>query len=196
MAKLAAAGKLNRPLNNDELGNLGEREFAHICASTSLIVNEISKDRTGWDFYVEFPYDHASGASLDTRRNPITCKVQVKAQWQDNDRIVFRLSSLERLAKDPNPAFICVFKYDHSRKCVGGYLIHLADDVLARILKRLRAERKRGRTKVNDSEMVLYASRSGVPFEPNGDALVQAILNVTGQNAAAYAAKKASQLVH
>ncbi|ENU71461.1 hypothetical protein [Acinetobacter baumannii] len=38
-----------------DLGQLGESTFAMWCAQVGLIANGSAIDKTGWDYYVEFP---------------------------------------------------------------------------------------------------------------------------------------------
>ncbi len=59
----------------DDLGETGETLFANLCARAGLDCNGSDRDRTGWDFTVEFadivgPLDH---------RRKTVCHVQVKA---------------------------------------------------------------------------------------------------------------------
>src|SRR5215211_3453231 len=44
-------------LNSDELGEKGQHRFAELCEDAKLTCNPSQRDRTGWDFIVEFPFD-------------------------------------------------------------------------------------------------------------------------------------------
>ena len=46
-----------RRLNSDELGEKGESRFQEFCVDEKLTCNKSSRDRTGWDFLVEFPFE-------------------------------------------------------------------------------------------------------------------------------------------
>jgi len=90
------------PLTADELGEAGELQFADLAARARLFANKSQRDRTGWDYVVEFPMPEAGpGISLDARR-PTLCKIQVKATT-DREPVRLRLSSAERLAKQEAP---------------------------------------------------------------------------------------------
>jgi len=65
-------------LTADELGEKGESRFREICADAQLVCNKAARDRTGWDFLVEFPLATTSPLSLDHRRAPLSVHVQVK----------------------------------------------------------------------------------------------------------------------
>ena len=133
-------------LNSDELGDKGENRFREICADAKLICNSSGRDRTGWDFFVEFPFEAANEKqTLDKRISPISCHIQLKTKWpQSKPGLKMRLSSAERLSKEPKPTFVYVFKVDEKGEFVDAYLIHILDNPLAEILKRLRKEHRDG----------------------------------------------------
>src|SRR5580704_7974872 len=132
-------------LNADQLGQKGEHRFREICSDAELICNPSSYDRTGWDFIVEFPFDPPEHPStLDKRRSPISCHVQVKTIWDHTSEVRMRLSSAERLAKEPKPAFVYVLRVNKALEFVDAHLIHILDDNLGGILQRLRKEHAKG----------------------------------------------------
>jgi len=134
-------------LNADQLGRKGEHHFSEICTDAKLTCNPSTYDRTGWDFIVEFPYDPpCPQSSLDKRHSPVSCHVQVKTMWDTSDEFRMRLSSAERLAKEPKPAFVYIFKVNRKQEFVQAHLIHMIDENLATILKRLRREQAKART--------------------------------------------------
>jgi hypothetical protein len=58
------------------------------------------------DYLVEFPFEPPTNdRTLDKRRSATSCHLQLKTIWADSERITLRLSSAERLAKEPKPAF-------------------------------------------------------------------------------------------
>lgn len=162
----------DRPLDSDELGNKGEKAFEQLCVDARLICNSAGRDRSGWDYIVEERIDHSPGQSLDKRQNPLTAMFQQKTMWSENDKIKFRLSSLERLAKDSRPSFIYVLKVDNDLNISQAFLIHMMDDVLAFVLGKLREEQSGGRFSVNQAEVILRASKVGKKIEPTGEALL------------------------
>jgi hypothetical protein len=130
-------------LNSDELGEKGEHQFGQICADAKLVCNKSTRDRTGWDYIVEFnfPNDGTTQDSLEKREKPLSCHVQVKTIWDHNDQIQMRLSSAEHLAKELKPAFVYVQKVNARLEFTGAHLIHVLDEPLAKILKRLRVRK-------------------------------------------------------
>ncbi|MGY2902163.1 hypothetical protein [Bradyrhizobium sp. URHC0002] len=185
-------------LNADELGKKGEARFSEICSDTKLVRNpSIDHDRTGWDYIVEFEQQPPSGSeTLDTRRTPLSAHVQVKTMWNKNDRFRMRLSAAERLAKEPKPAFVYVFKVNDKLDFVSAHLVHILDDNLATILKRLRREQAKGTKpyQLNKKYISFKASTSGRKVEPTGKALRLAISEFCGPDLGEYIARKRKQL--
>lgn len=180
-------------LDSDQLGAYGESLFAALCEKAGLFCNKATRDRSGWDFIVEFPMDPLRDGDLDKRPNPLSCIFQQKTMWHRNDRIRFRLSSLERLAKDPRPSFVFVIKVDERREPSGAFLIPLRGEVLAGVLQALRTEQAANRFAVNRAYHYMYASKVGVPIAFNGDAFRSALQSTVG-NQAAYEAAKLTEI--
>jgi hypothetical protein len=62
-----------------DLGSMGEENFKLWCDSVGLIANRSQIDRTGWDFFVEFPLEQIGSIPYDLLPTPIECKVQVNS---------------------------------------------------------------------------------------------------------------------
>jgi hypothetical protein len=189
------AAKPKRCLNSDQLGAKGEARFKEICEDAKLICNKSDRDRTGWDFIVEFSFAAPTGDNtLDKRRSPTSCHLQLKTIWHDTGRIALRLSSAERLAKELKPAFIYVQMVNENLEFVNSYLIHLRNQPLANILKRLRKAQKAGKLKVNHEEISFDPRQVGVRIEPNGQALRDQLRQECGDDPQTYVAGKAQEL--
>jgi hypothetical protein len=183
-------------LSADELGEKGEARFKEICADAGLVYNKSDRDRTGWDFIVEFPFEIPSDVStpLESRKVPLSCHVQVKTLLEKNDRFKMRLSSAERLAKELKPAFVCVFKVNHELRIVDAYLIHILNKPLGKILKRLRNEDVAGNSTPNKKTISMSASVDGARIALTGDSLRGALVNAVGADLHTYATEKRNQL--
>lgn len=183
-------------LNADELGEKGESRFREICADAQLICNKSDRDRAGWDFIVEFPFAKGGeNEALDSRQAPISCHIQVKTLLEKRDRLQMRLSSAERLAKEKKPSFVYVFRVDANNEFVESFLIHLIDEPLGAILKRLRKERASGNlNRINNKKVTLAVHRNSVPLRPTGAALRRALEEACGSDMDAYIRNKSDQL--
>lgn len=136
---------MKRPLNSDELGAVGESRFEDHCKTSGLIPNKSDRDRTGWDFVVEWPQTSLDEGSFDKRKVPISCLTQVKTVWAENDRVSVRLSSLERLVKSPLPCFLYVLAINDEKLSVSAYIVHIRGDFSALVLKKLRDSQVKGK---------------------------------------------------
>jgi hypothetical protein len=183
-------------LNADQLGEKGELRFRSLCTDAQLICNKSDRDRTGWDFIVEFPFISNPGdVTLDKRSAPISCHFQQKTMWDTSDAFQMRLSSAERIAKELKPSFIYVLKVNDQLEFVSAFLIHLLNDPLTVILKRLRAEEaKNTGAKINTKFISMRASKVGLPIEPTGEALRAALTKLCGPDLHRYTEHKESQL--
>ena len=183
-------------LNADELGEKGQARFKEICADAKLVCNQSDRDRSGWDFIVEFPFKSVVGAPapLESRKTPLSCHVQVKTLLDKSDTFKMRLSSAERLAKELKPSFVYVLKVNSALEFAGAYLIQILDKPLGKILRRLRKEDAAGNSTPNKKTISLWASADGIPVAPTGEGLRDALSAAGGTDLHAYAAEKAKQL--
>ncbi|NYT41000.1 hypothetical protein HZY97_09555 [Sphingomonas sp. R-74633] len=157
--------------------------------------NKSDRDRTGWDFRVEFPMAAGTGELLD-QRAPKACQIQVKSTaGESGTRISARLSSIERLAKDVAPAAVVIFRMRPDGTALMGYLIHLIDDELGRVLHRLRRVEAAGRTDVNHMTMS-FDYHKGIRFKPTPEGLRDALAALVAEQPGAYSDRKQSQLAH
>ncbi len=182
-------------LTSNELGEKGESRFKEICADAKLICNKSDRDLAGWDFIVEFPFRDEPSVSLDSRQSPISCHVQVKTLREKSGRFQMRLSSAERLAKDKKPSFIYIFRVNDKLEFVDSYLIHMLDEPLAVILRRLRSESaSSGTQKINKKEITLPVNRNSVLLKPTGSDFRAALEAACGHDTDVYIARKSEQL--
>lgn len=184
-----------RPINSDALGTKGESRFAELCADAGLHSNKVGNDRTGWDYYVEFPFPAPSSADrLDARPQPPECKVQVKTVWRETSDVRLRLSSAERLAKWVGPAFVIVLVVDaDTLGFVSMHALHVRDGVLSAVLEALRKCEQDGSTKVNHRTVALNHLRDGETLPVSGAALRDYVARTVSAGPAAYAAGKQAE---
>ncbi|WP_340318051.1 hypothetical protein [Rhizorhabdus argentea] len=179
-------------LTPEQLGDAGEDLFKLLCSQAQLIPNPSTRDRTGWDFRVEFQMDDTAATTLD-KRLPRVCQVQVKSTAGSGNTVAARLSSVDRLAKDTAPAAIVVFRMRADGTPLMGYVIDLIDDQLARVLQRLRSVEKSGRTDTNQIK-ITFDYRKGRPFKSTPAGLKEALAATSPVDVAGYGDKKRNQL--
>ncbi|QWV17018.1 hypothetical protein [Stutzerimonas zhaodongensis] len=175
-----------------DLGLLGESVFSAWCADAGLIPNGSSVvDKTGWDFYVEFPFASSSNP-LDLHKGPCECKVQVKSTDNRKRSLQIKLSNLRRLATAQMPAFFLFLEFDGGSNAERAYLVHVGDDLIAKTLKRIR-ELGEG-VALNKKTMVIKYGDAELLPKANGHALKERILEYVGGDLAKYVSDKAGFL--
>jgi hypothetical protein len=126
-----------------DLGRMGEEQLRLWAAEAGIVLNPSPQDATGWDFILEWPLDadHMLGgqpAPLDKRPGPPQCLVQVKATDRATGRIDVKLSNWTRFARSPLPCFFLVLEYGGMNTCQAAFLVHVDDDAVRRVLRRVR----------------------------------------------------------
>lgn len=181
-------------LSSDRLGAKGESHFQGICEDVALTCNKSTRDLTGWDFIIEFPFAETRDThSLDSRSAPLSAHIQVKTLLLKNDVVRMRLSSAERLAKEIKPTFVYVVKVD-GIMFTEAFLIHILDAPLAKILARLRKEHAAGHALLINRKYISFkASLRGKRIEPTGAALRAALVEACGKNLQDYTRLKKEQ---
>ncbi|MCO8019431.1 hypothetical protein NI456_11240 [Brevundimonas diminuta] len=179
----------------EALGDIGEDEFRRLCSRAELVCNKSERDKTGWDFRVEAPFDEDDPMALD-QRAPRVCQVQVKAtKGESGSRVTAKLSAVERLAKDSAPAAIVIMRLRRDGAPLAIYVVHLIDHVLGRVLERLRRAAAGARRDINRI-MISFDYSKAQRFDPTPDGLRKALDGVWGEDIAAYTERKQHQLAN
>lgn len=183
-------------MSSDALGAKGEARFREICADEELICNpSLERDRTGWDFIVEFEgADRDSNMSFDSRPAIISSHIQVKTVLERKSKAVkLTLSSAEFLAKEGKPSFIyvCVVKSDLT--FASSYLIHVWGDVLSKILARLRRATS-DKAKLRGKTISFDAKKYGQELPCTGLAIKREIERIVDQGLQFYSTRKQALL--
>lgn len=182
-------------INSDELGEKGESRFKELCADASLTCNKSDRDRTGWDFIVEFPFDDDPSVPLDHRKTPISCHIQHKTILTTSKSVSMRLNMAERLAKELKPSFICVFKVDKTNnEFTDAFLIHISKKRLGAILKRLRTEEAKSEGKPINQMDISFTPTESERIDISGTSLRDALKKFCGPDLHHYATEKQTQL--
>ncbi|ACM37618.1 MULTISPECIES: hypothetical protein [Rhizobium/Agrobacterium group] len=191
--KRGSAQSVDEGLDNDRIGRLGEAEFVSLCERAKLSCSKVEPDRTGKDFIVEFaPPALEKGQSFDCRPAPLQFAVQVKTIRSHKKTVSVSLSVAERLARDLRPAVICVLKIDSTDKFVSMHLIHIKDEVLGRVLKRLRLAT--GSPKALNKQNINFTSDVGNRIDYSGPALNVRLKALVDSGMKSYADEKSRQI--
>lgn len=183
------------PLPPDDLGAAAESLFQNLCDRARLTCNKSDRDRAGWDFIVDFAPAATGAAPLLDQRPKMRCAVQLKATASTGNGLVqLKLSAAELLAKDPQPAFIIVFRLRRDGTPLKAYLVHLIGKPLAKILRRLREAQSQGRDDLNAIRIAFDYRKLGTAFGVTPAELKAALATARGDDPAAYSREKVNQL--
>ncbi|MDH5426043.1 MAG: hypothetical protein OEY29_13705 [Gammaproteobacteria bacterium] len=123
-----------------DIGSIGEDTFKLLCSQADIIINESVRDRTGWDFFIEFPTKPACSISrIDNTSPPIECKIQVKSTNKKERKVTISLSVMHRLIMTQMPVFICLLQFDNNDSVQSMYMIPIDNTLISRTLKRIRS---------------------------------------------------------
>lgn len=177
-----------------DLGLMGESTFSLWCADVGLIPNGSQIDKTGWDFFVEFPFN--SGTSPhEIHKSAFECKVQVKATDKNERKLSITLSNLRRLITAQMPAFFIFIEFDSQNKAQRAFVVHVNNSLISKVLKRLhKIEQSDKDNNFNKRTMTIHYDEAHRLNNLNGECLKQNLLTHIGDNIAEYIASKKSHL--
>lgn len=182
-------------LSPEALGEVGETLFQNLCALARLSCNKSDRDRSGWDFIVDFPLSDATAPETLDQRQKTTCHVQLKTTAViGNGTVSLKLSAADLLAKDAHPALIVIFRLGKHGKPLKGYLVHLLNEPLHKLLRRLRHAEAQGRRDTHNLKISFDYRRYGKSFELAPASLKAALAEACGPNPAVYSMEKVRQL--
>lgn len=177
-----------------DLGLMGESTFSLWCADVGLIPNGSQIDKTGWDFFVEFPFN-TDLSPLEIHKPAFECKVQVKATDKNDRKLPITLSNLRRLITAQMPAFFVFIEFDKKEMAQRAYVVHVDNELISKVLKRLHEiEQSDKDNNLNKRTMTIYYDDSNRLEMSNGKSLNSRFLRYIGNDVSEYIANKKSHL--
>lgn len=174
-----------------DIGNMGESAFFSLCAEVGLVANKAYVDKTGWDYFVEFPYDDVDGVPLDVQKAALECKVQIKSTDKVTYKYPLKVSNLRRFATTAGPAFVVVIGFNGKNSVEEVFLIHVDEELIARVLKKIRfLEQVKKKRSLNNSTMTVYYDDSMKLAEISGECLRDKIVSYIGADIDVYIKNK------
>ncbi len=178
-----------------DLGTMGESYFKYICAHAGLSANGSEIDRTGWDFFVEFPFETLPKSNADLTPSPIECRVQIKSTDNQKRKIQITLSNLLMLAKSHTPSFIYFIEFDNKDSPQRSFLLHLDNEMIFKILKKGReVSLSPGKVKLNKRTMTINYDDSFMLAKCDGESLKSKIIQYIGGDYSKYVLEKIKYL--
>ena len=180
-----------RPLSSDELGEHGDAIFRTLCTKSGLVANKSERDRTGWDYRVEFPNSRLDASIYaDKRAVPLPFNVQVKTMWRDKRNFSAPLLSMERLAKSLDPSFVIAIRMHEDTENSEVFLIHLVGPNLEKVLKRLTRESSKNSAITNQKTITFTRDSTWRLLKPS-----ERLEDVVNETCRAYARSGSYSLV-
>ena len=177
-----------------DLGLMGESTFSLWCADAGLIPNGSQVDKTGWDFFVEFPFS-SKLSTHEIHKSAFECKVQVKATDQNKRKLSITLSNLRRLITAQMPAFFVFIEFDGKDSAQRAFVVHVDESLISKVLKRLhQVEQSECDNKLNKRSMTIHYNESHMLKNLNGECLKQCLLDHVGDSIEVYIDRKKSHL--
>lgn len=177
-----------------DLGLMGESTFSLWCADAGLIPNGSQIDKTGWDFFVEFPFDSGT-TTTEIHKSAFECKVQVKATDKNERKLPITLSNLRRLITAQMPSFFVFIEFDGKNSAQRAFVVHVDNNLISKVLKRLHEVEQSEKDNVfNKRTMTIHYDDSHALKKLDGACLKENLLGHMGDNLAEYISKKKSHL--
>ncbi|AWL29803.1 DUF4365 domain-containing protein [Acinetobacter defluvii] len=177
-----------------DLGQLGELAFQSWCAQVGLIANGSRIDKTGWDFFVEFPISQALTPN-QLHKSAINCKIQVKATDKREGKWQVTLSNLRQMATSQMPSFYVFLEFDSNSDAQRAYIVHIDNDLVYKILKKIhQVEQSDKENNLNSRKMTLHYDESHELKFLNGISLKENLLAYIGTDYSKYINEKSQFL--
>ncbi len=177
-----------------DLGLMGESAFRHWCAEAGLTANGSQVDKTGWDFFVEFPF--SPGLSThEIHKSALECRVQIKATDHKHRKLPVSLSNLRRFITAQMPTFFVFIEFDGKNSAQRAFVVHVDNNLISKTLKKLHQLEQSGTAKsLNKRTMTIHYDDSSLLKKPNGEFLRNAMESHIGENISDYIARKKTHL--
>jgi hypothetical protein len=176
-----------------DIGGKGERHFGGWCDDVGITANPVQRDRTGWDYLIEFPLSQTveRPVPLDLQPKCIRGLVQVKASDKRGRAIHVKLDNWVRFVQESIPAFFVVIEYDRRPYPQRAYLVHVWEEQIRAVLRRLRESSANERkTPLHQQTLVLDYGEADLLESVDGAGFEAAVRRHVGDDPARYEAEK------
>ncbi|MGJ8537134.1 MAG: hypothetical protein ACSHW2_08260 [Parasphingopyxis sp.] len=171
--------------NIKNLGDWAEDRFALYCSQAGVVANKSNKDRTGWDYLLEFAQVNSAGLPPDQHKPEMTARVQVKSRERGTLSTTIKLDNAHRFAASPDPCFVVLAAATDGGEPVRFYAKHFWKPEIERTLKRLRQAESKSKPVHKQSFSVAFKEE-----DDHTDDLVEWMREIASQDRTAYSAEK------
>ncbi|WP_417442865.1 hypothetical protein [Idiomarina abyssalis] len=178
--------------SNQNIGDIGEQEFAAYCSKAGLVANKAVIDMFAWDLQIEFPVkgDHTI---FDMHIPPLRCRVQVKTTTTDSRNARFKVSNLHLMATAHEPFFAALVVLDEDFDPQDIYLKHVWEDEIEQYLK-WAAEATHRELKLNQEKKAIAFKEEERIKDCNKHELRKAMEDAIGADLSRYIGRKSELL--
>lgn len=180
-------------MSTRDIGEMGENTLRLWCSQRGITVNKADQDKAGWDFLLEFPLTDSElpiALPLDKAPYPLRCFVQVKSTDKRPGKWQVKLDNWVRLVRNPVPTFFLILEFDGKDDCQEAYLVHVDEQYMASVLKRLRELPEVANDSLHKKSIQFVYGTDHRLNTLDGKGLVEAIKKNIRINPEDYAAKK------
>lgn len=182
-------------MHERKVGNIGQGDFIKLCGDAGLACGTSQGDDcAGWDFFVDFPLKQHDSILIDGDDRAIECKVQVKSSDNKNKSVQVKLSNLKRFCDSTVPCFFFIAEYNGNINPDNIYLVHTDDNLIFKILKRLRENQAGDKLPLNHLTMNIPYGKNDEIQEFSGKALKEKIEFYVNEGMKNYVKRKENQL--
>jgi len=185
---------------NHQLGKLGEQtvrlwatEATISVSQTQEVISSVSQteeDEHAWDILLESHPPSVTvdplRASYDRRSAPWKYWVQVKSTNGRPGSWAVKLDNWERLVKNLHPTFFLICEFDGAIRCQRAYLIHIGEDYIREVLKRLREISVTPDRELHKTTLSFTYTDEHLLPSLDGQGLLTALQRYTGQSLEEY----------
>jgi len=155
---------------------MGESTLQHWAAEVDITANRVVRDRTGWDYVLEFPAIASAHGPIDLVPPPVVCFIQVKATARRRlTSVPVKLTNWKRLVEKPFPAFFLIVEY-RREKVTAAHLVHVDAVHISAVVEKLRSLPDEVPTALNSVCLPLKWDHSHELAQLNGEGLRSGIL--------------------
>lgn len=174
------------------VGPLGESTLRKLASEANASLTRTDDDRWGWDYLLEFPLPlQMRSEEADRVEELCRCLVQVKSTDSPGSSCQVKVSNWMYLVGTALPSFILALHFDGTRDCSALYVVHIWDDQISTVLRRVRELGVAGEgDQLHKHKLtVRWRDTDRLP-EVSGKALLRRIEEHIGPSPAAYSDKK------
>ena len=177
-----------------DVGSMGEGIVKVWCDQVGITANKVQQDERAWDYILEFSSETSvtsqNNVPLDLFQSSLRCMIQVKSTDEQKNGWSVKLDNWERFVKNPFPCFFLILEYDHKNEVQRAFLVHVWQEEIRKILKKLRELSVKQRVKLHKTTMSVKYRRQTQLSSLDGKGLAEAIRATVGITPEEYAQQK------